>query len=59
MHDGFLCVDADLVALDQQITHRKEEGDRVVDQLQALEQTAESLVGLNLEKDCLIEELQV
>ena len=42
MCDGFSCVDADLVVLDQQITHCKEEGDQVLDRLQALEQTIDT-----------------
>jgi hypothetical protein len=59
MRDGFSRVDADLVALDRRVSRRREEGDQVVDRLQALERTVESLVELNTEKDRQIEELQV
>ena len=59
MRDGFLCVDADLKALDRWIDRHKVERNRILDRLDSLERTVESLVETGIEKDRRIEELQV
>ena len=59
MRDGFSRVDADLEALDGRIDRHKAERNRMLDRLDSLERTVESLVELGVEKDRQIEELQV
>ena len=59
MRDRFLRVNADLEALDGQINHHKVERNRMLDCLDSLERTVESLVETGIEKDRRIEELQV
>ena len=59
MQDGFSCVDADLEVLDGRIDHHKAERNQMLDRLNSLERTVESLVELGVEKDRQIEELQV
>ena len=58
MRDGFLHVNADLEALDGQIDRHKAERNRMLDRLDSLEKTVNSLVELGVEKDRQIEELQ-
>ena len=59
MCDGFSRVNANLEALDGRIDHHKAERNRMLDCLDSLEKTINSLVELGIEKDCQIEELQV
>ena len=59
MCDGFSHVDADLAALDKQISCHKVERDWMLDHVASLEQTVNLLVELGIEKDHQIEELQV
>ena len=59
MRDGFLRIDADLVALDKRIDHHKVERDRMMNCLASLEWIINSLVELGAEKDRQIKELQV
>ena len=59
MRDGFSCIDADLEALDGWIDRHKVERNRMLDHLDSLEKTVNSLVELGVEKDCQIKELQV
>ena len=59
MRDGFSRVDADLEVLDGWIDRHKAERNRMLDRLDSLERTIESLVETGVEKDCQIEELQV
>ena len=59
MRDRFLCVDADLEALDGQIDRHKVEKNWMLDCLDSLERTVNLLVELGVEKDRQIEELQV
>ena len=59
MRDGFSHVDVDLETLDGQIDHHKAEKNQMLDRLDSLERTVNSLVELGIEKDRQIEELQV
>ena len=59
MRDGFSRVDADLEVLDGRIDHHKVERKQMLDRLDSLERTVNSLVELGVEKDCQIEELEV
>ena len=59
MRDGFSRVDADLEALDGRIDRHKVERNWMLDHLDSLERTVESLVETGIEKDRWIEELQV
>ena len=59
MWDGFSRIDADLEALDGRIDCHKVERNRMLDRLDSLERTIESLVETGVEKDRWIEELQV
>ena len=59
MRDRFSCVDVDLETLDGRIDHHKVEKNQMLDRLDSLERTVNSLVELGIEKDCQIEELQV
>ena len=59
MCDGFSCVNADLEALDGWIDCHKAERNQMLDHLDSLEKTVNSLVELGVEKDRQIEELQV
>ena len=53
MRDRFSRVDADLEALDGQIDCHKAERNRMLDRLDSLERTVESLVETGIEKDRL------
>ena len=59
MRDGFSCVDVNLETLDGRIDRHKAEKNQMLDRLDSLERTINSLVELGVEKDCQIEELQV
>ena len=59
MRDRFSHVDADLEALDGRIDRHKAERNWMLDHLDSLEKTVNSLVELGVEKDHQIEELQV
>ena len=59
MCDGFLRVDADLEALDGQISCHKVERGWMLNCLASLERTVNLLVELGAEKDRQIKELQV
>ena len=59
MRDGFSRVDADLEALDGWIDRHKAERNRMLDRLDSLERTVNSLVETGVEKDRQIEELQL
>ena len=59
MRDRFSHVDVNLETLDGWIDHHKAEKNRMLDRLDSLERTVNSLVELGIEKDRQIEELQV
>ena len=59
MRDGFSRIDADLEALDGQISHHKVERDQMLNRVASLEWTVNSLVELGIVKDRKIKELQV
>ena len=59
MHDRFSCIDVDLETLDGRIDCHKVEKNRMLDRLDSLERTINSLVELGTEKDHQIEALQV
>ena len=59
MRDGFSRVDANLEVLDGWIDRHKAERNQMLDCLDSLERTIESLVEAGIEKDRRIEELQV
>ena len=59
MQDRFSCINADLEALDRGIDRHKAERNQMLDRLDSLERTINSLVETGIEKDHQIEELQV